>query len=91
MEQLSIEGESFEKKVEEVGKVLSNENEMFVHKGSIGKIEGICARLYSIPCFAICDSCLKRMKIFLRVLLFGICIAAGVFLFYKVSPFFSAI
>jgi phage-related protein len=31
------------------------------------------------------------MKIFLRVLLLGICIAARVFLFYEVSPFFSSI
>jgi hypothetical protein len=84
MDQLSIGDEEFERKVKKREKALFRKNKK-------ERIERICPRLLSIPWCEICDSCFKRSKIFLKVLLFVVCISAGVFLFCKVSPFFSSI
>jgi hypothetical protein len=62
MDQLLIDGEVFEKKVEKVEKVLSTENEVLFQKSRKEKIEGICTHLLSIPFCEICDFCLKRRK-----------------------------
>jgi hypothetical protein len=57
MDQLSIDNEGFEKKIEKIEKVLSEENESFVNKKKGERIEEVCVRLSSIPYCEICDSC----------------------------------
>jgi hypothetical protein len=91
MDQLSIKSESFDEKVEKVEKVLGTENETSLRKERKERVERICSPIMNVPCCEIFHSCLKRLKLFVKVLLFVICIATGVFLFCKISTFFSSI
>jgi hypothetical protein len=90
MDQIPIDGEDFEKRVERVEKVLSKLNEVFVQNDRKEKIEGACTLLLSSPCCEFCDSCLRRSKILAKVLLFVIYISSGG-VFYKMFPFFFSI
>jgi hypothetical protein len=85
-----LELDTFSSKVANVAKVLENEGtEVFVKKKS--NLKRIFQRLKSIPCCDVCDSCLKRFKLRVKVLLFLIGVVAGVFFFYNLPLFFSAI
>jgi hypothetical protein len=81
--------ESFSDKVERVEKALEGEN--FLEKDQKSKMKGVLKRVPRVPCCEICDNSLKRLKLCAKVSIFLIGIAAFVFLFYKLSPFFSAI
>jgi hypothetical protein len=81
--------ESFSDKVEKVEKAL--EGEGFLEKGQKSKMKGVLKRISSVPNCEICDSSLRRIKICVKVSIFLLGIAPFVFLFYKLSPFFSAI
>jgi hypothetical protein len=66
------------RRLKKIEKVLCKENEILMKKGRKEKVEGMCIGLMSIPCCEIFDSCLKRLKLLVRVLLLVMCIAAGV-------------
>jgi hypothetical protein len=85
--------ESFSDKVEKIEKALEEgESAHFLNSnGSKTKLKGILTRISSVPCCEICDNSLKRLKLFAKVSIFYIGIAASVFLFSKLSPFFSTI
>jgi hypothetical protein len=78
--------ESFSDKVEKVEKAL--EGEGFLEKGQKFKMKAVLKRISSVSCCQICDNSLKRLKLCAKVSIFLIEIAAFVFLFYKLSPFF---
>jgi hypothetical protein len=90
-----LELETFPEKLERVEKVLTGneeDNERFLGEKSVSsKVKGMLIRASSVPCCEFCDTFLKSMKLFGKVLVFFVGIAAFVFLLYKVSPFFSSI
>jgi hypothetical protein len=95
MSKTPLELETFPEKLEGVEKVLVNSEEetaQFLEKKDIdSKLKGALVRISSVPCCELCDSFLKRMKLFQKVSIFFVGIAAGIFLFCKISPFFSSI
>jgi hypothetical protein len=88
----TLELESFSDKVWKIENVLEcpeEENAHFltpINKKT--KIKGFLTRVSSIPCCEICDNSLKRLKLFAKVFFFLIGIAACIFLFSTLSPFF---
>jgi hypothetical protein len=93
MESAPLALESFSDKVEKIEKVLKDgESAHFLNSdGSKVKLKGLLTRVSSVPCCEICDNSLKRLKLFAKVSIFLIGIAACVFLFSKLSPVFSTI
>jgi hypothetical protein len=95
MSRTPLELETFPEKLERIEKVLVNSDEetaQFLEKKDIGsKLKGAFVRISNVPCCELCDNFLKRMKLFAKVSIFFVGLTAIVFLFYKVSPFFSSI
>jgi hypothetical protein len=90
MEGTPLELESFSTKVSIVEGVLGEEeNDQFLTSDSAKKkMKGLITRVSRVPCCEICDNSLKRLKLFAKVSIFLIGIAACIFLFSKYSPFF---